>query len=142
MTPVDTDWIFLICFFVFIFTQWLYFSVDFACVLIIFPLFFSLFTSIHFIFHNCVSTWVFSVIFQFLTFALRTFIMLSFIYLIWRFFFFFFHSLDFQTLSSPSSSDIDASCKMHLHVWSVHTLTLSLPNTIAGPYYSLQFCLL
>ena len=103
----------------FIFSQWLYFPLDFGCMLVIFPFLHSSFSFILY------STSTFPHSFSFLSFtssllllgilccpssssSKTSFISFEEIY--------FLHSLDFQTFCLPSSSDMDASCKIHLHV--------------------------
>ena len=72
--------------------------------------FFPFFISIHFIFYNSVSTWIFYIIFQFLIFAIKTFIMLSFLHLLPPRLplphlkkYYFLDFLDIQNLCLPSS---------------------------------------
>ena len=124
MIPIDTDWIFIICFWFYI-QQMTIFSSQLGCALIIFPVFYSsllfiLYSSILplLIFYCCLSIpscWYddfYYVTIHHLPPSLN-------LYHFWRFYFL--HSLDLPILCLPSVSDRNISCKMPFHIWSTHT---------------------
>ena len=138
MIPIDTEWIFIFCFWFSIQLMTIFSSQFRLCIHNRFC--FPLITSFHFILHNFASTWFLTVVFQFLPVDRKTFIMLSFIlfpqdfiYLILGSFIFSFFGLSnllfllFLGLPNPLFAfiEMDASCKI-LHVWSVHS-DLSYP---------------
>ena len=145
MIPNDTYWIFIFHFWFYIQPKTIFSSQFWLCTHNI--SFFSshLFFSFHFILLNIASTWVFTVAFQFLPVDMKTFILFfqDFIYLIFGSFLCLLHSfgcyisfipLDLQILCLLSLNDMDASCKMLNHVWSVHT---DLPYRILWQRYAI-----
>ena len=135
---IDTDRIFIFSFWLYIqpitiFSSWFrLFTHN--------PSHFPLITSFHFIFHKFASTWFFTAVFQFLPVDIKTFIMLSFIFLPQDLF------ISFWAVLFPSFLGLwifllvfkwhgcilwnTLPCLISMH-WS------SLPNALAGPCYPL-----
>ena len=132
-----------------LFSQWLYFPVDLGCALIIFPVFHS---SLPFILYSTtLSSLIFlplsfnySLICRLLLYCPPSFPRLHLCHF-WQFSFL--HSFYIPILCFLHSFNFQILCLTWMHPvnalpYLINTHWPSLPNTLAGPHHTLQFCLL